>query len=62
VRPADSKYLYFVSRNDGSHEFAATLDEHNRNVQKYQVQYFRDQRAAAAGAAGQARRAGRGSE
>ena len=39
--PADVDYLYFVSRNDGSHEFARTLDEHNRNVQKYQVQYFR---------------------
>jgi UPF0755 protein len=44
VHPADADYLYFVSRNDGSHEFAKTLDEHNRNVQKYQVQYFRDQR------------------
>ena len=32
VHPADSNYLYFVSRNDGSHEFAATLEEHNRNV------------------------------
>ena len=37
-------YLYFVSRNDGSHAFASTLDEHNRNVQQYQVQYFRDRR------------------
>jgi UPF0755 protein len=46
VSPADVEYLYFVSRNDGSHEFARTLDEHNRNVQKYQVQYFRDLRAA----------------
>jgi UPF0755 protein len=46
VHPADVDYLYFVSRNDGSHEFARTLDEHNRNVQKYQVQYFRDLRAA----------------
>jgi UPF0755 protein len=44
VRPADVDYVYFVSRNDGSHEFARTLDEHNRNVQKYQVQYFRDKR------------------
>ena len=42
--PADVDYLYFVSRNDGSHEFAATLAEHNRNVQKYQVQYFRDRK------------------
>jgi len=44
VRPAEVEYVYFVSRNDGSHEFARTLDEHNRNVQKYQVQYFRDKR------------------
>ena len=46
VAPADVPYLYFVSRNDGSHVFAATLDEHNRNVHQYQVQYFRDQRRA----------------
>ena len=52
VHPATSEYLYFVSRNDGSHEFARTLDEHNRNVQKYQVEYFRDQRAGRAGGAG----------
>ncbi len=44
VNPAAVDYLYFVSRNDGSHEFARTLDEHNRNVQKWQVQYFRDKR------------------
>jgi UPF0755 protein len=44
VRPADVPYLYFVSRNDGSHVFATTLDEHNRNVWEYQVKYFRDQR------------------
>jgi UPF0755 protein len=38
-------YLYFVSRNDGSHVFASTLDEHNRNVRKFQVEYFRQKRA-----------------
>jgi UPF0755 protein len=48
VHPAQVDFLYFVSRNDGSHEFARTLDEHNRNVQKWQVQYFRDQRAGRA--------------
>ncbi|MCA1583391.1 MAG: endolytic transglycosylase MltG [Acidobacteria bacterium] len=32
LRPADVKHLYFVSRNDGSHVFADTLEEHNRNV------------------------------
>ena len=35
--PADVPYIYFVSRNDGSHVFATTLDEHNRNVFEYQV-------------------------
>jgi UPF0755 protein len=44
VNPADADFLYFVSRNDGSHEFARTLDEHNRNVQKFQVEYFRDRK------------------
>jgi UPF0755 protein len=44
AHPADADFLYFVSRNDGSHEFARTLEEHNRNVQKYQIQYFRDKR------------------
>jgi UPF0755 protein len=47
VTPADVPFLYFVSRNDGSHVFASSLDEHNRNVQRHQVQYFRDQRRAA---------------
>jgi UPF0755 protein len=44
IHPADADFLYFVSRNDGSHEFARSLEEHNRNVQKFQVQYFRDRR------------------
>jgi UPF0755 protein len=48
LAPADVKYVYFVSRNDGTHVFATTLDEHNRNVQKFQVEYFRAQRAAGA--------------
>ena len=41
VKPAAVDYLYFVSRNDGTHVFAATLREHNRNVQTWQVEYFR---------------------
>jgi UPF0755 protein len=36
ARPADVPYLYFVARGDGSHAFAATLDEHNRNVDQFQ--------------------------
>ena len=46
VAPADVDFLYFVSRNDGSHVFAQTLAEHNDNVRKFQVEYFRAQRAA----------------
>ena len=41
VKPADVEYLYFVSRNDGSHAFASTLTEHNKNVHEFQVEYFR---------------------
>lgn len=41
ANPADVPYLYFVSRNDGSHAFASTLDEHNRNVFEYQIKPFR---------------------
>ncbi len=37
VKPAQSAYLYFVSRGDGSHEFSRTLDEHNRAVARYQL-------------------------
>ena len=44
LRPANVPYLYFVSRNDGTHAFASTLAEHNRNVQEWQIRYFRDNR------------------
>lgn len=44
LRPADVPYLYFVSRNDGSHVFARTLAEHNRNVREFQVEFFRRRR------------------
>jgi UPF0755 protein len=36
ITPARTDALYFVSRNDGSHEFSVTLQEHNRAVQRYQ--------------------------
>ena len=45
LAPADVDYLYFVSRNDGTHAFARTLREHNRNVREFQVEYFRRRRA-----------------
>lgn len=44
ANPAQSDYLYFVARNDGSHVFSKTLAEHNRNVQEFQRDYFRRQR------------------
>jgi UPF0755 protein len=36
IVPVQTEALYFVSRNDGSHEFSETLPEHNRAVQRYQ--------------------------
>ena len=39
--PSDSHSLYFVSRNDGTHQFSATLVEHNKAVEKYQKRPFR---------------------
>lgn len=37
LHPADGNALYFVARGDGSHQFSATLEEHNRAVRKYQL-------------------------
>jgi len=45
--PAQTNFLYFVARNDGSHAFATNLAEHNHNVQVYQKLYWQNQRAAA---------------
>lgn len=39
--PSSSRALYFVSRNDGTHQFSATLTEHNQAVEKYQKRPFR---------------------
>jgi UPF0755 protein len=35
--PPEEPYLYFVSKNDGSHHFSRTLSEHNQMVRKYQL-------------------------
>jgi UPF0755 protein len=36
VQPAEGKYLYFVARGDGTSQFSASLDEHNRAVNRFQ--------------------------
>ena len=35
VQPAPTPALYFVARGDGTSQFSASLDEHNRAVNKY---------------------------
>ena len=37
LHPEDGNALYFVARGDGSHQFSATLREHNNAVIKYQL-------------------------
>jgi UPF0755 protein len=36
VNPAETQYLYFVSRNDGTHAFSSTYREHVNAVNRYQ--------------------------
>lgn len=38
--PEQSDYLYFVSRNDGSHHFSKSYKEHEKAVYKYQIKAF----------------------
>jgi len=37
LHPAAGNAIYFVAKGDGSHQFSATLEEHNRAVIKYQL-------------------------
>jgi len=37
LNPSASDYLYFVARDDGSHQFSRTLEEHNAAVREYQL-------------------------
>ena len=36
LNPAETEYLYYVSRNDGTHVFSKTYREHQRAVDRYQ--------------------------
>jgi UPF0755 protein len=36
--PAKVDYLYFVSNNNGAHNFSSTLAAHHQAVSKYQIQ------------------------
>ncbi len=47
LHPAECADLYFVSRNDGSHLFCPDLRCHEAAVRRWQIEYFRAQRAAA---------------
>jgi UPF0755 protein len=44
LEPQPTSYLYFVSRNDGTHHFSSTYSEHLAAVRKFQVEYFRGKR------------------
>ncbi|NVK38231.1 MAG: endolytic transglycosylase MltG [Gammaproteobacteria bacterium] len=37
LHPADGEELFFVAKGDGSHQFSATLEEHNKAVRHYQI-------------------------
>ena len=38
LQPAQTTYLFFLGRGDGSHIFANTFEEHEQNIQLYQGQ------------------------
>lgn len=39
LHPADTEFYYFMARTDGTHVFARTLEEHNRNVARLRPQW-----------------------
>ncbi len=44
IEPADTKYLYFVSKNDGTHYFSTSYKEHTRAVERFQLRRRRGRR------------------
>lgn len=45
VDPAQTAYLYFVGKGDGSHHFTTNYRDHNQAVRKYQLQRRQDYRS-----------------
>ncbi|MFV0277667.1 MAG: endolytic transglycosylase MltG, partial [Parahaliea sp.] len=45
LHPEAGDSLFFVARGDGSHEFSATLEAHDRAVRKYQLRRRADYRS-----------------
>jgi UPF0755 protein len=37
LNPLESQYIFFVSHNDGTHEFTSTLEDHNKAVRQFQL-------------------------
>jgi UPF0755 protein len=62
LRPAKTKDLYFVADGTGGHVFAASLDEHNRNVFKWRKVEREIRAKEAAEAAAQAAQEAAGGE
>ena len=48
MHPAQTQFLYFVARGDGTHKFSATLQEHQQAVQEYQLKRKQNYRSAPA--------------
>jgi len=46
LHPAQGAALFFVARGDGSHEFSASLAEHEKAVHKYQIRRRADYRSS----------------
>jgi UPF0755 protein len=46
VQPEQHKFLFFVSRGNGTSEFSVNLNEHNRNVSRYILGQGQSQNAA----------------
>jgi UPF0755 protein len=46
LHPAEGDTLFFVARGDGSHQFSATLQEHQQAVRKFQLKRRVDYRSS----------------